>query len=317
MIKPMKTRHRFLLSSIPILFSLFSIIFFMENSNSEKPGKPTIAIVDFIKGFISKRLSETGQSTKISQKEELVIQNIIEVPRSSGTDENWVHLQFKKGRSHLNPLVQIGPDSDDTDYIFPCNYSSGGGLWGVSKLSSNSCNRIVVKKKGQLVTQKKSKQTKGSSNIFMAQADSEQFTVEPKGNSTLIYIHQDTGNTVVDVLTGSVRIGITTVRGGIRYVDAGSSRRGDTIPIQKEVYDSRPVQIFLDSNNWSENVRFDIQGFQEAVELQKSRPPESNTEGINIPEKPTQSPPTQSPPTQSPPTQSPPTQSPPTQSPPK
>lgn len=108
----------------------------------------------------------------------------------------------------------------------------------------------------------------------MAQADSEQFTVEPKGNSTLIYIHQDAGNTVVDVLTGSVRIGTTTVREGIRYVDAGSSRRGDTISIPKEVYDSRPVQIFLDSNNWSENVRFDIQGFQEAVELQKSRPPE-------------------------------------------
>ncbi|MEH2358509.1 PT domain-containing protein [Nostoc sp.] len=268
----MKTKYRFLLASLTILVALFFLIFSSQKSSSQKPGKPTSAIVDFIKGYISTRLSETGQSTKIDPKQELGTQSIIEVPHSSGNVENWVHLQFKKGSLRLNPLVQIGPDSDDSDYIFPCNYSHGGGLWGVSKLNNNACNRIVIKKKGHRVPQKKSKQAKGSNNIFIAQADAEQFTVVPKGSSTLIYIHQDAGNTVVDVLTGSVTIDRITVRAGIRYIDAGNGSRRNTTPIPKEVYDLRPVQIFLDSNNWSENIRFDIQDFQIAVESQKSRP---------------------------------------------
>lgn len=267
-----KYKYRFLLASLPILLVLFFLIFTSQKSSSQKSVKPTSAVVDSIKGFISKRLSETGQSTKINPQEELKSHNILEVPRSSGNVQNWVHIQFKKGTSRLNPLVQIGPDSDDSDYIFPCNYSRGGGLWGVSKLNNNSCNRIVVKKNRQRVTQSKSKQTKGSNNILIAQADSDQFTIEPRGSSTLIYIHQNADNTVVDVLTGAVTISIITVRGGIRYTEGGNSSRRNTSPIPKEVYDSRPVQIFLDSNNWSENIRFDIQGFQQAVELQKSRP---------------------------------------------
>jgi hypothetical protein len=285
----MKTRYRFLLTSLSILLSLFSLIFSIQSSKSEKSNKPTSARVDLLKGYISTRLSDTNQSTQIHPQQELATQNILEVPGSNHEFENWVHLQFKVGSSRLNPLVQVGPAPDDSEYSFPC-YHSGSGLWGVSKITNNICDRIVINKSNQQA--KKSQQGKGSKDIFIAQANGDQFTIVPRANWTLIYVHQEAGKTLVDVLTGSVKISTTTVRAGIRYADAGDGRRGNTTVIPKEVYNSKPVQIFLDSNNWSEDIRFDIKKFQETVEqqLQKPVPIEPFPEPTNIPESPTPQP---------------------------
>lgn len=272
---PMKAAYRFLGTLVVILASLSALTIGIKSNVSSAT---VTAFVDSVSGFVTAK-PEGGQSTRILRHTNVQSNNIIHVPATKpGTDEHWVHLLM----AGKKPLVQAGTDSSGTEYRFPCGYVRGSMVVGFKRGGSNGCVQITASSPqwkssiNKTSIAQKSMPHKGSKDSFIAQSALSQLTVTPSNGLNLIYIHQVSGGTVVDVLVGSVTIkspaGSTIVNGGIRYTDAADGRRGRTSPIPKEVYSSRPVQIFLDPNHWSEDIRFQIREFQAAVALQESRP---------------------------------------------
>ncbi len=257
-------------------------------SNANNLGTPpTMATFDGWKGYIKMR-SGGGQATTITSQSIMRRDvDVLEVPPSINGTEHWAHLLFRRGanKSPLYPLVQAGTDSEFTEYRFPCQAQGTGGVvigWGLQQNRNRACERIIAGSSGwrgnrrNAQVAQKLRVRADSKETYISQTDSSAIAVSPSNGLNLIYIHQDLGGTVVDVLVGSVTIkspaGSTIVNGGIRYTDAADGRRGRTSSIPKEVYSSRPVQIFLDPNHWSEDIRFQIREFQAAVALQESRP---------------------------------------------
>jgi hypothetical protein len=275
-----------------ILIPISVLGIYIKSSAGNPVTPPAIATFDEWKGYITTRRGD-GQAKPVKSDSLLEKDvDVLEVPGSTRGVEHWAHLRFKGGKPS-NYLVQAGTDSSPTKYRFPCYYGGGSMVWGLRQQGQNKvCERIIVGSAGWRSSisgtsvAHKSKLREGKDS-FIAQRDPGQVTVAPSNGLTLVYIHEEFGNTVVDVLAGAVTVraatGSTIVRGGVRYTDAGDGRRGSTSPLPEEVYRSRPVQIFLDPNNWSEDMRSQINDFQEAVAVQNTRLTEPDPLPTSIP----------------------------------
>ncbi|MBW4695623.1 MAG: hypothetical protein KME27_28065 [Lyngbya sp. HA4199-MV5] len=307
----------------PIIFSLYALAVILvamsgwaivqKSAVSSQTKGPSNAVVDALSGAVSKRSDETGQSIRLDRSDELLPSNILEVPGSKGGTEHWVHLRFRGVRK--SALVQAGTDPNYTEYRFPCQYSKGTGLWGLRQTNNNGCEHIGVQSRGWRNKHKNMAQkpamAKNAHRILIAQEDASELTVRPVNALTLVYIHENGGNTVINVLTGAARVKsgntITTVGAGIRYTDFGDGKRGERSDMPEETYNSRPLQIFLDPNTWSSDIRFQVQEFQKAVDEARERPipvpttsptsfPDPNKPGTNNPpQKSPESPPARKP----------------------
>jgi hypothetical protein len=290
--------RQFIRPSLRHLKALFGVLvplfvaFVCVRSDAGSVTRPKAAFVSALKGTVGLRpteASETTTSVPVYQGQVIQIQreneHVLLVPQSSSGDEHWVHFSFK-GKTAA-PLVQAGTDSRDSEYLFPCRYAQGTLVigWGTRRVGSN-CKQLTVASRGW--RQKHLQLSKTAKPALMAQSNADDLTLEASNRLNLIYINQAGGNTVVNVLVGSVKVRSTTqttvIGAGIQYIDTGDGSRGATKPIPKEVYDSRPVQIFLDPNSWSEEVRGQITDFQQAIDQQKSRPVGSDPSVPWIPE---------------------------------
>lgn len=291
-----------------ILFITISVLIISLQGNVVHPytvpdSKTVVAsVVDWHGSIRLRRGNE--QAIPISSGE-LLHRNVdvLEVPPSSGGSEHWAHLKFKGSRY----LFQAGTDSSPTKYRVPCGYSGGTMVLGLRQNGRNGvCDKITIGVKGWqssnsiLNLAQKSKQRSSAKGKLTAQQDPTELNIIPSNRLTLVYVQDFNGSTAVNVLTGSVTIksaaGRTIVNSGIRYVDNGDGRRGDLVPVPKELYSARPIEIFLTPDTWSEDIRADIQTFQEAVKRQQAAPPETtNNDPRYIPE-PTKSPAPSSPP---------------------
>jgi hypothetical protein len=273
---PRNIVRRLIGTSLIVLLPITGVVIWGTNGYSSTP---VTGIVDDFSGSVRKQSQSGGQPSLIRQGDSLrSYADLILVPATRrGGAEHWIHLRLS-GRT----LLQAGTDAADTEYYFPCHYSRGGGVIGLRQVDNNGCERITVgsagwrSSLGESHVAQKANDPNNSDTTLMAQANSEQLTITPANRFTLLYVQQDISGTVVNVLTGSATIRSAThttrVRAGIRYIDRGDGRRGQTIPIPKEVYAARPVQIFLDPNNWSETALPDIQNYQAAVDRQLATP---------------------------------------------
>lgn len=89
--------------------------------------------------------------------------------------------------------------------------------------------------------------------------------ISPNEDLTLIYIHhlQENNNLVIDVLAGSVTIQANSTRTGERY----NTNQGDVTNIQNfnQVVSEQSVQIFLNTDNWSESMKTLINSFNQKI----------------------------------------------------
>ncbi|EGJ35138.1 MULTISPECIES: hypothetical protein [Moorena] len=281
-----------------LLIPIFTLVISIKSSANNLGTQPTIAAFNKWNGYVRMRRGK-GQATRINANSLLRSNtDVLEVPGSNAGNEHWAHLQFRLGLSTVFPLVQAGTDSSSTKYRFPCYYQEGVVVigWGLGNSRDNACERITIDStewrssvSDNNVAQK-SRLHKGSKDTFIAQVDAGQLTIDHIGGSTLIYIHQNFGRRVVDVLVGSVRVRSATgspiiVREGIRYTDASDGRRGSTNTVPEEVYNSRPIQIFLDPNNWSQDIRPQIEDFQQVLDSTQNKPRDDGNRIRSIPDR--------------------------------
>ncbi|NJR51846.1 MAG: hypothetical protein HC780_21985, partial [Leptolyngbyaceae cyanobacterium CSU_1_3] len=257
-------------------------------SVADSATRPRTAVVAALQGVVSMRpaaTSETTPSTRVHRGQAIPIrrenEHLLLVPESYGRTEHWVHFSFQGG-TPPTPIVQAGTDSTDSEYLFPCQYRRGTVVigWGTRRVG-NHCKQITIASSRGRSKQLPGKWLAQSGTQGDAQNDSEALTLEASNRLNVVYINQSAGRPVINVLTGGVRVKSATqttiVGAGVQYIDSGDGRRGATRPIPPEVYAARPVQIFLDPNNWTEEVRPQIKDFQAAIDLQKNRPVNSDT----------------------------------------
>jgi hypothetical protein len=263
-------KPKFSISSIALLtLTALAVITFNFKGTATRP---TSAVVDDLNGTIRTR-SGSGQPVLVRRYEELPASITLLVPGTRrGSTEHWAHLRFRSSSSRNITLVQAGTDSGDSEYRFPCEHRGGTGLWGVRQVGSNACERITVNGGGwrsqlnpSAVAQKSSR---SAEHEPITQVTASEFTVIPDNRLTLLYVYQTPDSTILNVLTGSVRVRGTSrsyvLRAGTRYIDYGDG--ADTGPIPENVYTARAVQIFLDPNNWSDDLGVQIGEFQRAVD---------------------------------------------------
>ncbi|NEP12944.1 MAG: hypothetical protein F6K14_22615 [Symploca sp. SIO2C1] len=218
-----------------------------------------------------------------------------------GDDKGWAHLQFWSNQAYnsrkIGPLVQVGPDRVPTKYTLACHaYNKGRILlgWGLTPRGSSACERIVIghpdwksSTNSIDVAEKSSLKELKQDNpdIEVSDPPLNSITVERSDELTLIYAYGSEDKLVVDVLVGGVKISSTgdpiTVEAGIRYVYSEGGEvtvRGiDTI----EISQSQPVQTFLETANWSEDVRDLIEKFREILIADSPLTPEQQ-EILNV-----------------------------------
>ncbi|NET39457.1 MAG: hypothetical protein F6K19_47085 [Cyanothece sp. SIO1E1] len=301
--------HRWGRAIAALLIPMAALSIGLKIEANNPSSAPTTAIVQAWNGYISMRRGQ-GQASRVDHKVTLAANvDVLEVPGSRGGTEHWAHLQFRQAGKFMYPLVQAGTDAAFTQYRFPCAMTGSGVIaWGLRSRGRNACKQITTGSTAwqsalerSRVAQKSSVQQPQQSTG--TQSDASALTVSSTGGSSLIYIQDLSGGVAVNVLTGRVSIQAAAsprkyiVRAGVRYTDYGNSTGGNTTPVPDDVYTSRPVRIFLDPAHWPQDIHWQLQAFEDAIDQQIAPPPPSSDPTRPIPE-PTQPDPPTPPPAQ-------------------
>ncbi|MDJ0706187.1 MAG: hypothetical protein QNJ46_23190 [Leptolyngbyaceae cyanobacterium MO_188.B28] len=269
--------------------------YFARLGSSNSPPSPTHAVVHSLEGWIERRSRKEGAQTHpIQQRDWLDETHVLHVPMSTtGSNENWVHLEPSVGNDSLGYLVQVGPDYDiSNEYIFPCRTRTGMIGWTVQSYLDNDCYispRILQTSQGVDETHiaQKLDSKIASEKTHISYQETSQLRITPEKPFTLVYFQDNYGSTVVNVLSGAAQMRsdgeLWTVEEGLRFTsNRGSGNPIDFVP--DEVYTSRPVQIFINPDNWSQEVGPQIRNFQTAIErhTQDSNNPGNQT--VNLPD---------------------------------
>jgi uncharacterized protein YkwD len=213
---------------------------------------------------------------------------------SNSAYESWAHLQLQQDGTAVDPILQAGTDSTDTEYTFPCGVAIGGSIvtgWGLRQESPRGCENIDLQhpawktRKGlglsnpYLTEESSVKEFQKKTEIAQNNFSQSRVRISKAKDLTLVYAYNLDGNLVIDVLVGEVKIQPAnepslSLTAGSRYVSFGNIKPGVRSNINpSEIAKLRPVQIFLDSTKWGKDAKPLIERFRQIlVSVEPSAP---------------------------------------------
>ncbi|MEH2246317.1 hypothetical protein [Nostoc sp.] len=253
-----------------------------------------------------KNIGDQGQVLQVLEKKDRGLVPVADEPKvitaknrfllvpSGPKGKPFGHLRFFTRSGAIDPLVQVGPNTQKTTYRFPCTPLNGKFMfaWGLNTNRDPSCGGIIVYKglgrvsmsqtfpfflsKVPDITQFGSSllKTKALSNFLSSQADSsEKINVSPEGSGiTIVQVDSSAERVIIDALVGNARITTDSEPEGISLREGFSydSSQSDTIKPIKITQETRwAIAVFIDPNNWTESVVPQISTLQQQPSLQK------------------------------------------------
>ena len=205
-------------------------------------------------------------------------------PNSSDA-ESWAHVRLWQEATVVDPILQAGTDSTDTEYTFPCGVAITGSIvtgWGLRQESPWGCENIDIqhlawKSKDSdlsdpyLTEESSVKEFQKKAEIAQNNFSQSRVRISKAKDLTLVYAYNLDGNLAIDVLVGAVKVQPAnkpslTLTAGSRYVYFGNIQPGSRSNINpSEIAKLRPVQIFLDSTKWGKDAKPLIERFREIL----------------------------------------------------
>lgn len=205
-----------------------------------------------------------------------------------GGHSSYARLEFwhPSQSAPMDPIVQAGPDEEETRYSFPCRLSQGGSTivgWGVLPAGGACSNRMLsannqpiddelLALNNNFVLESSKSNTTEDKSLDILSAGG--FSVFRGEELTLIRGHESEENIVVDVLVGTVLIKdfqhrIVEVPSGNRYIYSKESGEVDYEFLDLEQYytESPALQGYLDPSNWSSEIAIVIEQYRIALNL--------------------------------------------------
>ncbi len=270
-------------ASLIAFSSCVGVISISQASNLTSESNVAAYINFFTSGV---RILRAGEEEQTPEKDRELrrYEEHIKVPGSE--ESEFFHLFFKtvyKEQNALTPLIQAGPNYTKSLYYFPCKVYKGDFMvgWDIERVGTD-------------------KKVCDSFNVQIVQSSSENITISPTDNLTLIHIQNNDANRKIDVLLGAVTIksptGSFNVEQGESYFNNG--QREETQRPSIRLYAAKRVSIFLNKDYWSEEAYTQVQDFIDvlyqnplirgAIEYSENNESEQNNETtktrINIPE---------------------------------
>ncbi|WP_375503676.1 hypothetical protein [uncultured Nostoc sp.] len=238
--------------------------------------------------------NKAGRLVPVATQPEVItaMNRLLVVPK--GSKKPFGHLRFFTSSGAIDPLVQVGPNTQKTTYRFPCTPLNGKFMfaWGLNTNRDPSCRGIIVYKglgrvsisqtfpfflsKVHDITQFGSSllKTKALSNFLSSQADSyENINLSPEGSGiTIVQVDSSAERVIIDALVGNARIITDSEPEGISLKEGFSydSSKPDPIEPIKITEETRwAIAVFVDPQNWTESVAPQIPTLQQQPSLQK------------------------------------------------
>lgn len=173
-----------------------------------------------------------------------------------GDGRSWAHMMFSDQGQRIDPIVQVGEVNTPTMYDFPCYARLSGSTifaW-FRDLNRSACNTVIAN-----VGNVERVSLNVKHQELVANGDfPPQITITRAEALTLIRIHDNEGDLVVDVLVGTVQVvplngSRIDVSSGNRFVQSLEEGRVEPININEAV-ESPSVATFLDGENWSPDI---------------------------------------------------------------
>jgi hypothetical protein len=285
-----------LLSALTITpISFYSLASDVE-SYAQKPVKAEI-----------QKIGDGGQALRVLEKKSSGLINVadrlkvitakdrfLRVP--PGRNQPLGHLRFFTSSGRIDPLVQVGPNKDETVYYFPCYALNGKFMfvWGLGDAyRGDACHGIKVGDKGMgevrsqtfplLISQIPDRYarfanglltTKDFSNFLISQADSSKvINISPGGSRiTMIQVDSSAERIIIDALVGNAKITTESQPEGITLEEGRSYNSSKPEPIGsiEDTLETRwAISVFVDPKNWTESVAPQISTLQQQSSLQK------------------------------------------------
>ncbi|MBN3907801.1 MAG: hypothetical protein HWQ35_14935 [Nostoc sp. NMS1] len=265
------------------------------NSSAQEPIKAEI-----------KNIGDQGQELQVLEKKSSGLLPVADQPKvitaknrlllvPSGSKKPFGHLRFFTSSGAIDPLVQVGPNTQRTTYKFPCTIVNGKFMfaWGlINNTKGGLCHGIIkVRDIGQVsriqtvpfflsktpdITQFASSllKTKALSNFLTSQADSsEKINVSPESiGITIVQVDSSAERVIIDALVGNAKVTTDSQQEGISLREGFSydSSKPETIEPIKITEETRwAIAVFVDPKNWTESVAPQIPTLQQQPSLQK------------------------------------------------
>ncbi|WP_193193931.1 hypothetical protein [Nostoc sp. MG11] len=254
-----------------------------------------------------KNIGDQGQELQVLEKKDRGLVPVADQPKvitaknrfllvPSGSKKPFGHLRFFTSSGAIDPLVQVGPNTQKTTYKFPCNPLNGKFMfaWGLLTNTNKNglCHGIIkVRDMGQVsrnqtfpffvskisdITQFASSlfKNKALSNFLSSQADSsENINLSPEGSGiTIVQVDSSAERVIIDALVGNAKITTDSQPEAISLKEGFSydSSKPDPIePIQITEETRWAIAVFVDPQNWTESVAPQIPTLRQQPSLQK------------------------------------------------
>jgi hypothetical protein len=183
-----------------------------------------------------------------------------------GNNSSWSTLAFitPQPKDSARMTVGAGPESRDTVFRFPCQSEGGLILVSWQQGSDRGCEvegfRVGRRRNrnAQLPSSNNNITAQRNKNLLAQASDSDDVTVKPDANEEKFFEGIDTGNSInIIAIRGSFTVISQqfpqgkTLQQSEQYTYLGNGQ-GRIEPIDlRPVINSRPVQNFLNPNNWS------------------------------------------------------------------
>jgi uncharacterized protein YkwD len=286
------SRFKWLIFSVLTMLVIINTLLAPISSNAQSSSNSYTATFDAVNGDVQIFPAGDTSSSQTPTPNETTIRGIdskrpdilwVAGTRPNSEYESWAHLRLWQGDTAVDPILQAGTDSTDTEYTFPCGVAITGSIvtgWGLRQESPWGCENIDLKHpdwKGSdlsnpyLTEKSGTKKFHRKTEIAQNSSSKNRVRISKDKDLTLVYAHNLDGDLAIDVLVGAIKVQTAnnqsqSVQAGTRYVYFGSTKPETTININpSEIAKLRPVQIFLDSTKWGKDAKPLIERFREIL----------------------------------------------------